>query len=105
MDSTTALEKFWTKKFWTSTSGLSSDSKLVGWTGLPVFTVDDSTGSVFVIYEESPFSPLELPPVADPLSEKEIEDRLDAEEAKRRLADPNEVPIPYEQVRKELGLA
>jgi Serine dehydrogenase proteinase len=56
-------------------------------------------------YEESPFSLLELLPVAAPFSEKEIEDRLDAEEAKRRLADPNEVPIPYEQVRKELGLA
>jgi hypothetical protein len=93
------------KNFWVSTSGLSSDSELVGWTGLSVFAVDDSTGGVFITYEESPFSPLELPPVTTPFSEKEIEDRLDAEEAKRRLADPNEVPIPYEQVRKELGLA
>jgi hypothetical protein len=33
------------------------------------------------------------------------EDRLDAEEAERRVADPNEIPIPYDQVRKELGLA
>ena len=101
MDSTTTV----LEKFWVSTSGLSSDSELVGWTGLPVFAVDDSTGGVFVPYEESPFPPLELPPVTTPFSEKEIEDRLDAEEAKRRLADPNEVPIPYEQVRKELGLA
>jgi prevent-host-death family protein len=36
---------------------------------------------------------------------EELEDRLDIEEAERRLADPNETPIPYEQVRKELGLA
>ena len=36
---------------------------------------------------------------------EELEDRLDVEEAERRLADPNEVPIPYEQVRKELRLA
>ena len=35
---------------------------------------------------------------------EEIEDRLDAEEAIRRLADPAEVPLPYEKVRKELGL-
>ena len=34
----------------------------------------------------------------------DLEDRLDVEEAERRLADPNEVPIPYEQARKELGL-
>jgi hypothetical protein len=33
------------------------------------------------------------------------QDRGDIAEAKRRLADPNEKPIPYEQVRKELGLA
>jgi hypothetical protein len=32
-------------------------------------------------------------------------DKGDIAEAKRRLADPKEVPIPYEQVRKELGLA
>jgi hypothetical protein len=33
-----------------------------------------------------------------------LEDHLDVEEAERRLADPNEVPVPYEQARKELGL-
>jgi hypothetical protein len=32
------------------------------------------------------------------------QDRGDIAEARRRLADPNEKPIPYEQVRKELGL-
>jgi ubiquinone/menaquinone biosynthesis C-methylase UbiE len=33
-----------------------------------------------------------------------LEDHLDVKEAERRLADPNEVPVPYEQARKELGL-
>lgn len=37
------------------------------------------------------------------LSRKES-DRLDIEVARQRLADPKEVPIPYERVRKELGL-
>jgi hypothetical protein len=32
-------------------------------------------------------------------------DRADIELAAKRLADPNERPIPYEKVRKELGLA
>jgi antitoxin HigA-1 len=31
-------------------------------------------------------------------------DRLDIEVARKRLADPDEVPIPYERIRKELGL-
>ena len=35
---------------------------------------------------------------------EELEDRLDMEEAERRLADPKEVPVPYAQARKELGL-
>ena len=36
---------------------------------------------------------------------KETElDRLDVEEAERRLRDPNDATIPYEQVRRELGL-
>jgi hypothetical protein len=30
-------------------------------------------------------------------------DRLDFEEAERILADPTQIPIPYEQVRRELG--
>jgi PHD/YefM family antitoxin component YafN of YafNO toxin-antitoxin module len=46
-----------------------------------------------------------LIPLEDLALLEELEDRLDVEEAERRLADPNEVPIPYEQVRKELGLA
>ena len=35
---------------------------------------------------------------------EELEDRFDLEEAERRLADPTDTPIPYEQARKELGL-
>lgn len=46
-----------------------------------------------------------LIPLEDLALLEELEDRLDVEEAERRLADPNEVSIPYEQVRKELGLA
>ncbi|MFI5197691.1 MAG: HigA family addiction module antitoxin [Thermoanaerobaculia bacterium] len=37
------------------------------------------------------------------LSRKES-DRLDIEVARKRLADPNEVPVPYRRTRKELGL-
>ena len=33
------------------------------------------------------------------------QDKGDIAEARRRLADPKEKPVPYEQVRKELGLA
>jgi prevent-host-death family protein len=46
-----------------------------------------------------------LVPVEDLTLLEELEDRLDVEEAKRRLADPNDKTIPYEQVRRELGLA
>lgn len=46
-----------------------------------------------------------LVPVEDLALLEELEDRRDVEEAERRLADPDEVPIRYEQVRKELGLA
>jgi hypothetical protein len=35
---------------------------------------------------------------------EELDDRLDVAEARKRLADPNQVPIPYERIRKELGL-
>jgi hypothetical protein len=35
---------------------------------------------------------------------EELDDRLDVAEAHKRLADPNQVPIPYERIRKELGL-
>ncbi len=34
---------------------------------------------------------------------EKIEDYIDIHEAERILADPMEKPIPYEQVRKELG--
>jgi PHD/YefM family antitoxin component YafN of YafNO toxin-antitoxin module len=46
-----------------------------------------------------------LIPLEDLALLEELEDRLDIEEAERRLADPHEVPLPYEQVQKELGLA
>lgn len=46
-----------------------------------------------------------LIPLEDLALLDELEDRRDVEEAERRLADPNEVPIPYEHARKELGLA
>jgi len=36
---------------------------------------------------------------------EELEDRADVQEAERRLADPNDKAIPYEQVRQELGLS
>jgi prevent-host-death family protein len=45
-----------------------------------------------------------LVPVEDLALLEELEDRLDIEDAERRLADPNDTPIPYEQARKELGL-
>ncbi len=34
-----------------------------------------------------------------------IEDRMDIEEAERRLADPNARFLPYQQVREEMGLS
>ena len=34
-----------------------------------------------------------------------VEDRLDLEEAKRRLNDPNDKTFPYEEIRRELELA
>ena len=35
---------------------------------------------------------------------EKLEDQMDVEIARKRLADPNEVPIPYERIRQELGL-
>jgi hypothetical protein len=35
---------------------------------------------------------------------EKLGDQMDVEIARKRLADPNEVPIPYERIRKELGL-
>jgi hypothetical protein len=34
---------------------------------------------------------------------EEKEDQIDVEEAERRLSDPSEVPIPYDEARKRLG--
>ena len=45
-----------------------------------------------------------LVPVEDLALLEELEDRRDAEEAKRRLADPAETPVSYQHARKELGL-
>jgi PHD/YefM family antitoxin component YafN of YafNO toxin-antitoxin module len=35
---------------------------------------------------------------------EEEEEKLDVAEAERRLSDPTQTPVPYETVRKELGL-
>jgi antitoxin (DNA-binding transcriptional repressor) of toxin-antitoxin stability system len=35
---------------------------------------------------------------------EEAEDRIDVEEAQRRLDDPDDEIIPYEQARRDLGL-
>ena len=42
--------------------------------------------------------------IDDPGMLEKLEDFLDAEEAERRLKDPNEGRIPFEEVRRELGL-
>ena len=46
-----------------------------------------------------------LVPLEDLALLEELEDRADVQEAERRLADPNDKAIPYEQVRQELGLS
>lgn len=45
-----------------------------------------------------------LVPLEDLALLEQLEDRIDIEEARRILADPDEVPIPYSKVRKELKL-
>jgi hypothetical protein len=45
-----------------------------------------------------------LIPVEDLALLEKLEDRLDSGGAERRFADPTDMPIPYEQARKELGL-
>ena len=45
-----------------------------------------------------------LVPVEDLELLEELQDLQDVKEANRRLTDPEEVPIPYDKVRKELGL-
>ena len=44
-----------------------------------------------------------LVPIEDLKLLEEIEETLDTVEIVRRLSDPNEVPIPYETARKEIG--
>jgi antitoxin (DNA-binding transcriptional repressor) of toxin-antitoxin stability system len=46
-----------------------------------------------------------LIPLEDLALLEELEDRLEVEDAERRLADSADKTIPYEQVRRELGLA
>ena len=45
-----------------------------------------------------------LVPLEDLALLEQLEDRIDIEEAKRILADPDDVAIPYSRVRKELQL-
>lgn len=45
-----------------------------------------------------------LVPVEDLALLEELEERQDVEEAKRRLADPAETSVSYQQARKALGL-
>ena len=44
-------------------------------------------------------------PIEDLERLDELDDRLDGEEAERRLADPQEQPISYKRARKALGLS
>jgi hypothetical protein len=69
-------------------------------------------GKRFVIVPEADFRKLQRrasdttvrKPARKP-QKAEPRDQIDLEIARRRLSDPSEKPIPYEQVRKELGLA
>jgi prevent-host-death family protein len=45
-----------------------------------------------------------LVPVEDLIRLEELEERLDAEEARRRLADPADKAIPCAEARRTLGL-
>lgn len=45
-----------------------------------------------------------LVPLEDLQALEDLEDRRDAEEAQRRLCDPTQIPLAYEQARQELGL-
>jgi hypothetical protein len=69
-------------------------------------------GKRFVIVAENDFRDLQRRAKAGKLSivrrvrrKATTKDRADVELARQRLADPNERPVPYEQVRRELGLA
>jgi prevent-host-death family protein len=46
-----------------------------------------------------------LVPIQDLKALQELEDRRDVEEADRRLSDPAEVPMPYEEARRVLELS
>jgi hypothetical protein len=54
----------------------------------------------FVILPEKDFQRM-----SKTLDELAAQDRADIRLARKRLGDPKEKPIPYESVRKELGLA
>ena len=45
-----------------------------------------------------------LVPVEDLARLEEMEERLDADEARRRLADPTDKTVPYAEARRTLGL-
>lgn len=64
-------------------------------------------GKKFVVLAESEYRKLEQRASAAAASSKRqprlsVQDRGDIAEAKRRLADPKEVPIPWEKVKQEL---
>jgi len=56
-------------------------------------------GKRFVILPEKDFQRM-----SKTLNELAAQDRADIRLAKKRLADPKQIPIPYESVRNELGL-
>jgi hypothetical protein len=64
----------------------------------------------FVVLKEKDYRQLKAKAAGKParkrkLTFQERQDAGDVAEAIRRMNDPNEIPIPNEQVRKELGLA
>jgi len=56
-------------------------------------------GKRFVIVPEKEFQRM-----SNALNEFAARDRADIRLAKKRMGDPKQKPIPYEKVRKELGL-
>jgi hypothetical protein len=57
-------------------------------------------GKRFVIVAEKDFRRLQ-----EKAAQLSAQDRADIAIARKRLNDPREKPIPYERVRKELGIA
>jgi antitoxin Phd len=45
-----------------------------------------------------------LVPVEDLKALRALDDQLDAEEARHRIADPTDEAVPYDEVRRDLGL-